>query len=93
MQAAMKLEEMVSKGYFGSDSLGIGYDDANSMFINGEETKGILPAGRRAEWSKPQSTSVHLRVLCASSDSEAGGEANRKETKGLRLAKHLPICQ
>ena len=36
MQAAMKLEEMVSKGYFGSDSLGIGYDDANSMFINGE---------------------------------------------------------
>ena len=36
MQAAKKLEEMVSKGYFGSDSLGIGYDDANSMFINGE---------------------------------------------------------
>ena len=34
--AAKKLADMASAGYFGSDSLGIGYDDANAMFINGE---------------------------------------------------------
>ncbi len=34
--AAKKLAEMASAGYFGSDSLGIGYDDANAMFMNGD---------------------------------------------------------
>jgi len=36
MDAAKKLADMAAAGYFGSDSLGIGYDDANAMFINGE---------------------------------------------------------
>ena len=36
MDAAKKLADMAAAGYFGSDSLGIGYDDANAMFINGD---------------------------------------------------------
>ena len=34
--AARKLASLAEAGYFGSDSNGIGYDDANAMFINGE---------------------------------------------------------
>ena len=36
MDAAKKLADMAAAGYFGSDSLGVGYDDANAMFINGD---------------------------------------------------------
>ena len=49
-QAAEKLADMATAGYFGSDSLGIGYDDANAMFINGEGVLKDLSKGKY--WTK-----------------------------------------
>jgi len=73
IQAAVKLEEMVKAGYFGNDSLGIGYDDANAMFINGEGVFNLTGTWMTAQLNEGMGDNVGAFAMPRSSGGVAGG--------------------
>jgi raffinose/stachyose/melibiose transport system substrate-binding protein len=72
-QAADKLEEMVKAGYFGNDSLGIGYDDANAMFIDGEGVFNLTGTWMTAQLNEGMGDNVGAFAMPRSSGGVAGG--------------------
>ena len=73
IQAAVKLEEMVKAGYFGNDSLGIGYDDANAMFIDGEGVFNLTGTWMTAQLNEGMGDNVGAFAMPRSSGGVAGG--------------------
>jgi raffinose/stachyose/melibiose transport system substrate-binding protein len=72
-QAAVKLEEMVNAGYFGNDSLGIGYDDANAMFIDGEGVFNLTGTWMTAQLNEGMGDNVGAFAMPRSTGGVAGG--------------------
>lgn len=72
-QAADKLEEMVKAGYFGNDSLGIGYDDANAMFIDGEGVFNLTGTWMTAQLNEGMGDNVGAFAMPRSTGGVAGG--------------------
>jgi len=72
-QAAEKLADMASAGYFGSDSLGIGYDDANAMFINGEGVFNLTGTWMTAEFDSGMGDNVGAFAMPTWNGGVAGG--------------------
>jgi raffinose/stachyose/melibiose transport system substrate-binding protein len=73
IKAASKLEEMVKAGYFGSDSLGIGYDDANAMFADGEGVFNLTGTWATAQLNEGMGDNVGAFAMPRSSSGVAGG--------------------
>jgi raffinose/stachyose/melibiose transport system substrate-binding protein len=73
IKAAVKLEEMVKAGYFGNDSLGIGYDDANAMFIDGEGVFNLTGTWMTAQLNEGMGDNVGAFAMPRSSGGVAGG--------------------
>ena len=73
MKAAKKLEEMATAGYFGSDSLGIGYDDANAMFINGDGVFNLTGTWMTAQLNEGMGDNVGAFAMPRNSGGVAGG--------------------
>ena len=72
-QAAEKLADMASAGYFGSDSLGIGYDDANAMFINGEGVFNLTGTWMTADFDSGMGDNVGAFAMPTWNGGVAGG--------------------
>jgi len=72
-QAAEKLADMANAGYFGSDSLGIGYDDANAMFINGEGVFNLTGTWMTAEFDSGMGDNVGAFAMPTWNGGVAGG--------------------
>lgn len=73
IQAAEKLEEMAKAGYFGSDSLGIGYDDANAMFIDGDGLFNLTGTWMTAQLNEGMGDNVGAFAMPRSTSGVAGG--------------------
>ncbi|MDC0161602.1 extracellular solute-binding protein [bacterium] len=73
MKAAEKLADMASSGYFGSDSLGIGYDDANAMFMNGQGVFNLTGTWMTADFNSGMGDNVGAFAMPRSSGGVAGG--------------------
>ena len=74
MDAAKKLADMAAAGYFGSDSLGIGYDDANAMFINGDGVFNLTGTWMTAQLDEGMGDNVGAFAMPTSGgNSVAGG--------------------
>ena len=73
IQAAEKLEEMAEAGYFGSDSLGIGYDDANAMFIDGDGLFNLTGTWMTAQLNEGMGDNVGAFAMPRSTSGVAGG--------------------
>ena len=71
--AAGKLADMASAGYFGSDSLGIGYDDANAMFINGEGVFNLTGTWMTADFNSGMGDNVGAFAMPTWNGGVAGG--------------------
>ena len=71
--AAGKLADMASAGYFGSDSLGIGYDDANAMFINGEGVFNLTGTWMTADFNSGMGDNVGAFAMPTWNSGVAGG--------------------
>ena len=72
-KAAGKLADMASAGYFGSDSLGIGYDDANAMFINGEGVFNLTGTWMTADFNSGMGDNVGAFAMPTWNSGVAGG--------------------
>ena len=73
MSAASKLEDMASAGYFGTDSLGVGYDDANAMFINGEGVFNLTGTWMTADFNSGMGDNVGAFAMPRWNGGVAGG--------------------
>jgi raffinose/stachyose/melibiose transport system substrate-binding protein len=73
ISAAAKLEEMANAGYFGSDSLGVGYDDANAMFINGEGVFNLTGTWMTADFNSGMGDNVGAFAMPTWNGAVAGG--------------------
>ena len=73
MDAAKKLADMAAAGYFGSDSLGIGYDDANAMFINGDGVFNLTGTWMTAQLDEGMGDNVGAFAMPTSGGSSVGG--------------------
>ena len=73
IKAAGKLADMASAGYFGSDSLGIGYDDANAMFINGEGVFNLTGTWMTADFNSGMGDNVGAFAMPTWNSGVAGG--------------------
>jgi len=73
ISAASKLADMASAGYFGSDSLGIGYDDANAMFINGEGVFNLTGTWMTADFNSGMGDNVGAFAMPTLDGAVAGG--------------------
>ena len=73
IKAAGKLADMASAGYFGSDSLGIGYDDANAMFINGEGVFNLTGTWMTADFNSGMGDNVGAFAMPTWNGGVAGG--------------------
>ena len=73
IKAAGKLADMASAGYFGSDSLGIGYDDANAMFINGEGVFNLTGTWMTADFNSGMGNNVGAFAMPTWNSGVAGG--------------------
>ena len=73
MTAAKKLADMANAGYFGSDSLGIGYDDANAMFMNGEGVFNLTGTWMTADFNSGMGDNVGAFAMPRASGGVAGG--------------------
>ena len=73
MSAASKLEDMASAGYFGTDSLGVGYDDANAMFINGEGLFNLTGTWMTADFNSGMGDNVGAFAMPRNYGGVAGG--------------------
>ena len=73
MKAAEKLADMASAGYFGSDSLGIGYDDANAMFMNGQGVFNLTGTWMTADFNSGMGDNVGAFAMPRASGGVAGG--------------------
>jgi raffinose/stachyose/melibiose transport system substrate-binding protein len=73
MDAAKKLADMAAAGYFGSDSLGIGYDDANAMFINGEGVFNLTGTWMTAQLDEGMGDNVGAFAMPTSGGSSVAG--------------------
>ena len=73
MKAAEKLADMASAGYFGSDSLGIGYDDANAMFIGGEGVFNLTGTWMTADFNSGMGDNVGAFAMPRANGGVAGG--------------------
>jgi len=73
VKAAGKLADMASAGYFGSDSLGIGYDDANAMFINGEGVFNLTGTWMTADFNSGMGDNVGAFAMPTWNSGVAGG--------------------
>ena len=71
--AASKLADMASAGYFGSDSLGVGYDDANAMFINGEGVFNLTGTWMTSDFNSGMGDNVGAFAMPRSNGGVAGG--------------------
>ena len=72
-KAAEKLADMASAGYFGSDSLGVGYDDANAMFINGEGVFNLTGTWMTADFDSGMGDNVGAFAMPTWNGGVAGG--------------------
>ena len=73
MDAAKKLADMAAAGYFGSDSLGIGYDDANAMFINGDGVFNLTGTWMTAQLDEGMGDNVGAFAMPTSGGSSVAG--------------------
>ena len=73
MSAASKLADMASAGYFGTDSLGVGYDDANAMFINGEGVFNLTGTWMTADFNSGMGDNVGAFAMPTWNGGVAGG--------------------
>ena len=73
ISAASKLADMASAGYFGSDSLGVGYDDANAMFINGEGVFNLTGTWMTADFNSGMGDNVGAFAMPTLDGAVAGG--------------------
>ncbi len=73
MDAAKKLDDMAADGYFGTDSLGIGYDDANAMFINGEGVFNLTGTWMTAQLDEGMGENVGAFAMPTSGGHSVGG--------------------
>ena len=73
VKASGKLADMASAGYFGSDSLGIGYDDANAMFINGEGVFNLTGTWMTADFNSGMGDNVGAFAMPTWNSGVAGG--------------------
>jgi raffinose/stachyose/melibiose transport system substrate-binding protein len=73
MMAAQKLADMASAGYFGSDSLGVGYDDANAMFMEGEGVFNLTGTWMTADFNSGMGDNVGAFAMPRASGGVAGG--------------------
>ena len=73
IKAAEKLADMASAGYFGSDSLGIGYDDANAMFIGGEGVFNLTGTWMTADFNSGMGDNVGAFAMPRANGGVAGG--------------------
>jgi len=73
IKAANKLADMAKAGYFGSDSLGIGYDDANAMFINGEGVFNLTGTWMTADFNSGMGDNVGAFAMPTWNGGVAGG--------------------
>jgi len=73
ISAASKLADMASAGYFSSDSLGIGYDDANAMFINGEGVFNLTGTWMTADFNSGMGDNVGAFAMPTLDGAVAGG--------------------
>ena len=73
IKAATKLADMANAGYFGSDSLGVGYDDANAMFINGEGVFNLTGTWMTADFNSGMGDNVGAFAMPTWNGGVAGG--------------------
>jgi len=73
IKAAKKLADMAKAGYFGSDSLGVGYDDANAMFINGEGVFNLTGTWMTADFNSGMGDNVGAFAMPTWNGGVAGG--------------------
>ena len=73
IKAAIKLADMAKAGYFGSDSLGVGYDDANAMFINGEGVFNLTGTWMTADFNSGMGDNVGAFAMPRWNGGVAGG--------------------
>jgi len=73
IKAANKLADMAKAGFFGSDSLGIGYDDANAMFINGEGVFNLTGTWMTADFNSGMGDNVGAFAMPTWNGGVAGG--------------------
>ena len=73
IKAATKLADMAKAGYFGSDSLGIGYDDANAMFIDGEGVFNLTGTWMTADFNSGMGDNVGAFAMPRWNGGVAGG--------------------
>ena len=73
IKAANKLADMANAGYFGSDSLGVGYDDANAMFINGEGVFNLTGTWMTADFNSGMGDNVGAFAMPTWNGGVAGG--------------------
>ena len=71
--AAQKLADMASAGYFGSDSLGVGYDDANAMFMEGEGVFNLTGTWMTADFNSGMGDNVGAFAMPRASGGDPGG--------------------
>ena len=73
MDAAKKLADMASAGYFGSDSLGIGYDDAKASIMNGDADYNLTGTWMTAQLDEGMGDNVGAFAMPTSGGGSVAG--------------------